>query len=100
MFDTGGRQDRLFDALFRRGIDDRGVRNPDQGLYNYHVRTAAQAIVPGPGISVLILVVTLRMGRNVTTGRWQQVTGENLHRCEEHQKDRRNAERLRPETHL
>ena len=41
----GGNVEGLLDTLFRRGRDDSFFGLEDKRLDNYHVRTAAQAIV-------------------------------------------------------
>lgn len=61
MFDAGREQDWLLNALSRRRVNNRSVRHPDKRPHKNDVRTAAQAIISGAGIIVLVLMMSLRV---------------------------------------
>jgi len=45
VIDMRGRKERSRNTLVERGWNNRHLRPEDEGLHNYHMRTAAQAIV-------------------------------------------------------
>lgn len=85
MVDGARTEQRLLDDCFGSSGGDGLLRNENNGLYDYNMRTAAQTVVTRIWYLSLTLVVILHARRNVAIGRGHEVTGEDLYRCKQHQ---------------
>ena len=99
MFNTGRLEERMQNDLLRRSLRDSRPRMEDECRRCDHVGAAAQAGVARGLGSIMILVLTRNLRRNVAAVRLQQIAGKHLRCHEEQQKHRRDAKQLGQDPH-